>query len=220
MRPLTSSQREGRHLAFERLLFFSDAVFAIAITLLVLDIRLPEHAPFDLEPLIPKFIGFGVSFYVIGRYWAAHHHLFQGVQGYDGALVTANLWFLASIAFLPFPTMVVIQSPPEPAPVTFYALSLAFTGLTMVSLTLFARRAKLLRDGETRGGTAHALISSAAAPLVFLIAAVAAPDHFHRALWLFALLFPVSWAGEWLGRALERRLDRTLPASAPEAPSP
>jgi uncharacterized membrane protein len=214
---LTSSQREGRQLAFERLVFFSDAVFAIAITLLVLDIRLPEHAAFDLEPLIPKFIGFGVSFYVIGRYWVAHHHLFEGIDGYDRLLVTANLWFLASIAFMPFPTIVVIQSPPDPAPVTFYALSLAFTGLTMVALTLCARRAKLLREGETRGGTAHALISSAAAPLVFIIAAIAATDHFHRALWLFVLLFPVSWAGEYLGRALERRIDKAAKPSAPTA---
>jgi uncharacterized membrane protein len=214
MQPLTSSQREGRQLGFERLLFFSDAVFAIAITLLVLDIRLPEHGPFDLAPLIPKIIGFGVSFYVIGRYWAAHHHLFEGVQGYDGALITANLWFLASIAFLPFPTIVVIQSPPDPAPVTFYALSLAFTGLAMVVLTLFARRTALLRPGETRGGTAHAIAASIGPPLVFLISAVAATDHFHRALWLFVLLFPVSWLGEWIGRVLERRIDRTATAKS------
>src|ERR1700723_51476 len=95
---------EGRKLGFERFIFFSDAVFAIAITLLVLDLKVPNADAFALAPLIPKLLGFGISFYVIGRYWLAHHQLFEAVEGYDGLLLGANLWFLASIAFLPFPT--------------------------------------------------------------------------------------------------------------------
>ena len=84
---MASGRLDGRRLGFDRLLFFSDAVFAIAITLLVLDLRVPDdaHAPFDLTPLIPRFAAFGVSFYVIGRYWMAHHSLFEGVAGLPGS---------------------------------------------------------------------------------------------------------------------------------------
>jgi hypothetical protein len=143
---------EGRKLGFERFIFFSDAVFAIAITLLVLDLRVPNADAFALAPLIPKLLGFGISFYVIGRYWLAHHRLFEAVEGYDGLLLGANLWFLASIAFLPFPTSVVTEARPNAAPVTFYAASMMVVGLAMFVLVLIARRPALLRPGQTRGG--------------------------------------------------------------------
>ena len=201
---------EGRKLGFERFIFFSDAVFAIAITLLVLDLKVPDADAFALAPLIPKLLGFGVSFYVIGRYWLAHHQLFEAVEGYDGLLLGANLWFLASIAFLPFPTSVVTEARPNAAPVTFYAASLMVVGLAMVALVLIARRPALLRPGETRGGTVRAAFAASAAPLVFAITAVAAALGFHPALWLFLLLFPASWAAERIGRALGRRVDAPM----------
>jgi uncharacterized membrane protein len=205
---------EGRKLGFERLIFFSDAVFAIAITLLVLDLRVPNADAFALGPLIPKFVGFGLSFYVIGQYWLSHHRLFEAVEGYDGLLLSANLWFLASIAFLPFPTSVVAEARADSAPVAFYAGSLTVVGLAMVALVLIARRPALLRPGASRGGTLHAVAAAAAAPLVFAVIAIAAALNLHHALWLFLLLVPVGWAGERLGRVLERRVDAARPIQA------
>jgi uncharacterized membrane protein len=202
---------EGRKLGFERFIFFSDAVFAIAITLLVLDLRVPDADAFAIWPLMPKFIGFGVSFYVIGRYWLAHHQLFEAVEGYDGLLLGVNLWFLASIAFLPFPTSVVTAAKPAAAPVTFYAASLMAVGLAMVALVLVARRPALLRPGQTRGGTVRAVAAAAAAPLVFAVTAGAAAFGFRQALWLLLLLFPVSWAAERIGQGLGRRIDAASP---------
>jgi hypothetical protein len=111
-----------RRLGFERFIFFSDAVFAIAITLLVLDLK-PPHGragEFDLTTQIPNLIGFGLSFYVVGRYWLAHHALFETVRAYDRRLLVVNLVFLASIAFLPFPTSVVAQEKAETGPVVLY----------------------------------------------------------------------------------------------------
>jgi uncharacterized membrane protein len=95
----------------ERMILFSDAVFAIAITLLVLEIKVP-HAADDtnytllkiLIGMIPKFIGFFISFFVIGQYWIVHHKLFGFVENYNGGLLWLNLFFLLSIVLMPFST--------------------------------------------------------------------------------------------------------------------
>jgi uncharacterized membrane protein len=96
----------------ERLILFSDAVFAIAITLLVIEIKIPElpegtHITDaallkSLGHLIPKFIGFLVSFLLIGLYWTIHHRMFGFVTSYDKKLLVLNLAFLFFIALMPF----------------------------------------------------------------------------------------------------------------------
>lgn len=97
----------------ERLILFSDAVFAIAITLLVIEIKIPEIHHDDvteqsllqgLVHLIPKFIGFIVSFLVIGLYWTVHHRHFGYVVNYDNKLLWLNLFFLLAVALMPFST--------------------------------------------------------------------------------------------------------------------
>jgi uncharacterized membrane protein len=98
----------------ERTMYFSDAVFAIAITLLVLDIRLPEVSEEQLKTQLPSLVlglgsevlGFVITFLVIGFYWLAHHRMFHYINRYDGRLLWMNILFLMSVAFLPFPTSV------------------------------------------------------------------------------------------------------------------
>ena len=90
----------------ERLILFSDAVFAIAITLLVIEIRIPDKHEMQLHEgvsdkallhalglLIPKFLGFLVSFMLIGLYWTIHHRMFGFVTGYDRKLFFSTLFF-------------------------------------------------------------------------------------------------------------------------------
>jgi uncharacterized membrane protein len=199
----------GRSLGFERMMFFSDAVFAIAITLLVLDLKLPiaANGAFEIKPLTPKLIGFGVSFFVIGRYWMAHHRLFEAVRTYDGPLLTANLIFLASIAFLPFPTSVVAQVSSTAPPAVFYLLSMAVVGSLMVILTLVARRPALMAPGQSRGATADFVIRTMGPPVVFLIAAALAVSHPGLGLWLLLSLIPAGWVVGRLGQAVGRRVD-------------
>ncbi len=96
----------------ERIAFFSDAVFAIAITLLIIEI----HAPvFKLETtnseafseflhLIPEFIAVLISFTLISLNWRRHHQLFRILKNYNGKLITLNFFLLAAIIFLPFST--------------------------------------------------------------------------------------------------------------------
>jgi uncharacterized membrane protein len=113
---------------FERVIFFSDAVFAIAITLLVIDIRLPDvagHArPLDvLNALTPQILAFALSFIVVGRYWVSHHSMFGQIRGFDGRLITLNLLLLLFIAFVPFPTSFLGAYGNDPSGPVVYALT-------------------------------------------------------------------------------------------------
>ncbi len=101
----------------ERMILFSDAVFAIAITLLVIEIKIPDKESLiahggisdnailnSLGHLIPKFVGFLISFMLIGLYWTIHHRMFGFVTSYDRKLLFLNLLFLFFIALMPFST--------------------------------------------------------------------------------------------------------------------
>lgn len=101
-----------RALQFERIAFFSDAVFAIAITLLIIEVKAPVftaetttgHALGELLHLIPEFIGVIISFTLIAMHWRRNHQLFGILDDFDGKLITLNLMVLASVIFLPFST--------------------------------------------------------------------------------------------------------------------
>jgi uncharacterized membrane protein len=96
----------------ERMILFSDAVFAIAITLLVIEIKVPElHEEVtekallkEIGHLLPKFMGFIVSFIIIGVYWTIHHRLFGYVTRLTAKLTALNLFFLFTIVLMPFST--------------------------------------------------------------------------------------------------------------------
>jgi uncharacterized membrane protein len=98
-----------KNFQLERLILFSDAVFAIAITLLVIELKLPETdissnaALTDaLVQTIPHFMSFLLSFLIIGIYWISHHRMFYYVIDYDKKLIWLNLLFLFFIALMPF----------------------------------------------------------------------------------------------------------------------
>src|SRR3954449_6039774 len=96
----------------ERLIFFSDAVFAIAITLLIIEVH-PPHLPFRasdhdhlvaLADLIPSFVAFFISFFVIGAFWAGHHRAFSLSRHWSPGLLVPNIMMLCAVAFMPFAT--------------------------------------------------------------------------------------------------------------------
>ena len=89
----------------ERLVFFSDAVFAIAVTLLVLEIRPPQdtrHLLHGLAALWPSYLSYAVSFLLIGQVWANHHVMFDHIRSADRTVLFLNTLLLMDIAFLPF----------------------------------------------------------------------------------------------------------------------
>jgi uncharacterized membrane protein len=127
----------------ERMILFSDAVFAIAITLLVIEIKIPEiHENVSdnallhsLGHLIPKFIGFLITFMLIGVYWMVHHRMFGYVTGYTPRLLLLNLVFLFFVALMPFSTGFYSEyAGPElmrqqlKVPMTFYVLNFCCVG--------------------------------------------------------------------------------------------
>ena len=201
-----------RHdLGFERLVFFSDAVFAIGITLLVLDLKLQTgpHGEILWDRLVPKLLGFVISFSVTSFYWLAHHRLFKTLKAESPWLRGVNLLFLASVVFLAFPTSVVSEYVAVPWAVIFYAASVAVTGLLMASLILVARRAPLMRAGETRGRTVALVLRALGAPAVFLGSCVVAVEQplLAMLLWMTVPLVIriLGWAGARIGRRIDAR---------------
>lgn len=108
-----SITRHPRHnFLIERIAFFSDAVFAIAITLLTIEIHPPSLVKTDsswdvmhkLKEKLPEFMGLIASFWLIGSAWLRHHQLFKYVDNYDMRFKMLNMWLLLSIIFFPFTT--------------------------------------------------------------------------------------------------------------------
>ena len=144
----------------ERLAFFSDAVFAIAITLLIIEVHVPElpsgatDADWGraLYHLIPSFWAFALSFVVIGTLWILHHKTLSMMARFSGRLMWPNLLFLMSVAFLPFSTALLAegskvgsgQSVLSPVPYVFYDASLLVAGLLKARLTRIALRPDLI----------------------------------------------------------------------------
>ncbi len=111
--------RHPRHnFLIERIAFFSDAVFAIAITLMALEIRPPLVLKGDTETvvwnkfkeLLPEFLGLLVSFWLIGSVWLRHHQLFRYVDNYDMRFMVINLWMLFMVILFPFSTSFLFNS--------------------------------------------------------------------------------------------------------------
>ena len=157
---------EEHHLAgpehkLERLIFFSDAVFAIAITLLVIEIHAP-HLPFAataqdyalaLLHELPSFGGFVISFFVIGAFWAAHHRTFALARHWSDRLVAPNLMLLAAIAAMPFFTAFMSGNAGGRLPVMLYCGWLIVAGLLNVRLQRVVTAATVLdlaAAGEAR----------------------------------------------------------------------
>lgn len=135
----------------ERIILFSDAVFAIAITLLVIEIKVPhlEHGTTAeladaLLHKIPEFISFIISFAVIGQFWTNHHRLFGYVTGYTPGLMWLNLHMLFWIALMPFSTHLNMEHGIFEITWIWYCLNLTFIGLSLYFLWRYIGRHKHL----------------------------------------------------------------------------
>jgi uncharacterized membrane protein len=145
----------------ERLVFFSDAVFAIAITLLVIEIHVPhlEGGASDgafleaLAELIPSFVGYAVSFAVIGLFWSGHHRAFSLARRYDGGVVPWNLMLLGTIAFMPFVTAFMSAHGGARVPAILYWGWMVLTAVLNLKVNSFATRESMVAS-ELPPGTA------------------------------------------------------------------
>jgi len=165
----------------ERLTFFSDAVFAIAMTLLVIDIKVPEPVVGTDEAwlqalgnLIPHFVGFVLTFYVVGALWAAHHRTFGRLGHYDPSIVWPNLTLLMVVAFIPFPTALMSTHFTDRVPQMFYAFTLVVAGLCQYRLVKRALRAPYLYRDVSADDVAVAIRRSLGMPCMATLAIVVA----------------------------------------------
>jgi uncharacterized membrane protein len=133
--------REG-HIEYDRVVFFSDAVFAIAITLLIVDLRVGGGTSGqELHESLSRIEGFLLSFAVIGIFWLGHHTIFRYVEAFDRPLIVLNLLFLGTIAFLPYPTQLLFSTKISEVPaVVFYASCAAAAGLAEAAVWIQATR--------------------------------------------------------------------------------
>jgi uncharacterized membrane protein len=150
----------------ERMILFTDAVFAIAITLLVIEIKAPEigHLIKELEhlgkpltnqdiidqllSLSPLFIGFIISFFVIAIYWRSHHRLFSFIKDYDGKLIVLNFFFLFTIVLMPFSSAYYSENFGYNIPFYFYSINVAATGiLNYLMLNYIIKHKGRISDG-------------------------------------------------------------------------
>lgn len=129
---LPSRNNQNMKFQLERILLFSDAVFAIAITLMIIEIKPPHleagistsEAIHELLKEIPIFVGTILSFFLIGLFWYRHHDLMKYVVAYDNKFIRMNFCLLLSIAFLPFSTAFVFENNGiTPIPIIFYNLN-------------------------------------------------------------------------------------------------
>ena len=112
-----------------RLEAFSDGVIAIIITIMVLELRPPDSASLEsLEPLVPTFLSYLLSFALLGTYWNNHHHLLQAAKVIDARVLWANLHLLFWLSIFPFGTAWVGHSNFAPVPVAAYGVLLFLAG--------------------------------------------------------------------------------------------
>jgi len=142
-----------------RLEAFSDGIFAIAITLLILEVRVPESGAGLWRALAaqwPSYFGYALSFLIIGIMWANHSHIFRLIRRTDHLLSMLNLLLLMTIAFLPFSTAVLARNVADPetrAPATIlYSGSILLTAIPWSLLWRHAESAGLVEgpDDEIR----------------------------------------------------------------------
>ena len=133
---------------------FSDGVFAIAITLLILEIKVPEAGNLSqgLLDLWPSYLAYAVSFIVIGAIWINHHAMFDWIVGVDQPLLLLNTLHLLFIAFLPFPTAVLAHSfqmdMGKSTATAFYGGTLTIIGLLVTLMWFYAVRHRNLLSSE------------------------------------------------------------------------
>jgi uncharacterized membrane protein len=149
-------RREERGVEFSRIVAFSDGVFAIAITLLVLNLHVPDTLPpgetlgDSLRDQHGDLIAYAISFAVIGRLWLVHHHFFGEVREFNAALMTLNLVYLGFVVLIPFSSEVLGDHGDTTAGVVVYAVNLALTNIIGAAMFVYAGRAGLGEGGLSR----------------------------------------------------------------------
>ncbi|HEY6760932.1 MAG TPA: TMEM175 family protein [Baekduia sp.] len=186
--PTLSAERE-----LDRVGAFSDGVFAIAITLLVLNIEVPHVPGADLgqaiRDLSSSFVAYGIGFAVMGLFWFQHHRLFSRLSRSSGRLVLANTALLASISLMPF-TTAVLGRYNEPLAVALYAVDVGIAILLGGVIAQVAVADGLLTPGAPRPDFVRDTLPRAAVFAVSIPIAYGISESLAKWSWLLLLVVP------------------------------
>jgi uncharacterized membrane protein len=175
---------------------FSDAVFAIAATLLVLDLHLPnltgltpQQSAVRLALLWPQLLGYGTSFAIIGVLWINHHALFHFLKKVDRISLIINLGFLMCVAFIPYPTALMAQYGSNTVVVILFGSTMASAGFVFSALWFYAVR-QYLRDEPNidRRFLRDASLWTLGYPLSYVLATALALVNTGLSMALYALI--------------------------------
>jgi len=188
-----------------RLEAFSDGVFAIIITIMVLDLKVPHSTSFAaLRDPVPVFLSYVMSFLYVGVYWNNHHHLLHAAERVDGKILWANLHLLFWLSLAPFTTAWLGENGIAPGPVAMYGIMLLFAGiayfiLTKALLAQHGRESYIAESiGKDRKGLASLVVYAVSLPIALVWPVVSCAGYvFVLVLWLLP------------DPRIERRLDKT-----------
>jgi uncharacterized membrane protein len=178
---------------FSRIVAFSDGVFAIAITLLVLSLHIPEELKGQsvggaLWDQSGDLLAYGLSFAVIGRLWLVHHRFFGEITAFDRRLMSLNLVYLGFVVLIPFPSEVLGDHGDTRAGVILYAATLAITNLLGGVMYLYAARAGLTRERFLSYVENPLRLRNVAGGLIFLVSIPVAFIHPYAAIAVWCTL--------------------------------
>jgi uncharacterized membrane protein len=205
MRLLHRFSQGDLHLA--RIEAFSDGVFAVAVTLLVLDLKVPvlnDHADVGelgraLLDQLPKFVSWLISFIIVCKFWLNHHHLLGLARHADYGFVWLNSIFLMGQSFIPFPTAMVGEYPGNALAVSFFGCVFALNTLMFMALQAYVV-ARLIKPELAESQDPHGLRKAFVGPLSYLVGAAAAWVYPPAAFVIYALtplfyITPPQWHG-------------------------
>jgi uncharacterized membrane protein len=192
-------ERKESSLEFDRVAFFSDAVFAIAMTLLVVGIGIPEVRDSELGDALrgkeSEILSFFISFFVIGFYWLGHHQFFGLLASINTRLMRINLVYLAAIAFVPFPTALAGQYADEPATIVIYAITLSVASGLDALMEFVANHDGLFRRTMPPPVLRFGMVASLIPVVVFLASIPIAFVDTQMALLSWILIWPLEVIG-------------------------
>jgi uncharacterized membrane protein len=189
-----------------RLENFSDGVFAVAVTLLILNVKIPETHNLDNHRLnwklilsLPHLITFAFSFLVVGVFWVAHHRIFSFVRVLDSTLLWMNILYLLFVTIIPFSASILSENPFLPTAILLYSITLLIIAFMHFLLLQYILRNKSLKhEALTKEIYRASQKTAIVGPVCYIIAAVASfiTVYISFAAIICAMVFYIFFSGK------------------------